>query len=204
MRHDEEGVAATRIAIIVGSTRPGRRALTVAEWVRGEAERLRRAGELDAEVEIVDLATVGLPMLDEPVPAIVGEYAGEHTRRWSGIVEGFDGFVFVVPEYNHSFPAAVKNAVDYLFSEWNNKAAGFVGYGLQGGQRAVEQLRLVLAEVSVATVRSQVGLTMAGDFDDDPVACAPCELQHELLRRTLREVSAWAGALRTLRAGVPA
>lgn len=188
----------TRIAIVAGSTRPQRNAALVAGWVLREARRLVEAGELAAEFEVVDLADVDLPMLDEPMPAIFGDHRHEHTRRWARTVDRFDGFVFVVPEYNKSFPAVLKNAVDYLFDEWKDKAAGFVGYGLRGGQRAVEQLRLVLSEVHVATVRTQAGLSIRTDLPDG--TCAPAPEQHELLRIMLAEVVAWSGALQPLRA----
>jgi NAD(P)H-dependent FMN reductase len=159
----------------------------VAQWVVNVAG-LRT----DASFELVDLAEVGLPLLDEPVPAIFGEYAHAHTRAWAAIVGSYDGFVFVTPEYNHSFSAALKNALDYLYAEWNDKAAGFVGLGGNGGLRAVEQLRLVLAELKVATVRTQVALgrgELQGGLQQD-----------EQLNAMLDELVAWASALRSLRA----
>lgn len=189
-----------RIAIIVGSTRPQRRGGLVAHWVHevGQAH--------GADVEIVDLAAQGLPLLDEPAPAIHGRYENAHTLSWAETIARFDAFVFVVPEYNHSFPAAVKNAIDYLFAEWNDKAAGLVGYGVQGGIRAVEALRLVLAEVKVADVRTQVCIDLKRDFVlDDPAdvgRIAPASHQEAVVRRMFDEVTAWAGALATLR--VPA
>lgn len=136
---------------------------------------------------------------------MAGSYANEHTQRWAATVDRFDGFVFVTPEYNHSFPAVLKNAVDYLYAEWNDKAAAFVSYGVAGGTRAVEQLRLVLAEVKVASVRSQVGLTLSTDFTaadaHGPGACAPGRHQHDAADRMLDELIAWAGALKRLRTG---
>ncbi|HEX8869596.1 MAG TPA: NADPH-dependent FMN reductase [Lentzea sp.] len=176
-----------RIAVILGSTRPGRRSEAVAQWVVNVA-----SARTDASFELIDLAEVDLPLLDEPVPAIFGEYANEHTRAWASIIGSFDGFVFVTPEYNHSFSAALKNALDYLYAEWNDKAAGFVGLGGNGGLRAVEQLRLVLAELKVATVRTQVALgrgELQGGLQQD-----------EQLNAMLDELVAWASALRSLRA----
>ena len=139
----------TRIAIVVGTTRPGRKAETVARWVHQLA-----AARGDAEFEVLDLESFGLPLLDEPLPPSMGQYSQPHTHAWSAAVAGFDGFVFVTPEYNHGMPGSLKNAIDFLNSEWANKAAGFVGYGVTGGSRSVEQLRLVLAELRVATVRA--------------------------------------------------
>lgn len=192
-----------RIAIVVGSTRPGRRGDQVARWVLEQA-RARTPVEAGVEYELVDLAEFGLPLLDEPVPAAIGDYRHEHTRRWSERVASFDGFVFVTPEYNHAMPAALKNAIDYLFAEWNDKAAAFVSYGLNGGVRAVEQLRLTLAEVKVACVRSQVALGLFTDFAitdmTEPGTFTPAEHHLSVLDRMLGELAAWADALAVLRA----
>lgn len=193
----------TRIAVIVGSTRPGRRADMVARWVEEFA-----AARTDADVELVDLADFDLPLLDEPVPALFGDYRHGHTARWADTIASYDGFVFVTPEYNHSYPAAVKNAIDYLFAEWNNKAAGFVSYGSSGGTRAVEHLRLTLAEVKVAGVRSQVALSLFTDFvitdPTQPGVFSPGEHQEESLAAMLDEVISWSRALKPLREAVAA
>lgn len=190
-----------RIAIVVGSTRPRRRATAVAEWVLTRSRDHFRGRPV--EVELVDIADARLPLLDEPVPAAIGEYCRDHTRRWAETVASFDGFVFVVPEYNHSVPAALKNAIDFLFTEWNDKAAGFVSYGVDGGIRAVEHLRLTLAEVKVACVRTQVALGLFSDFEIDdvrqPGRLAPGAHRERVLVRMLDEVVAWAQALRPLR-----
>ncbi|MFE6778127.1 NADPH-dependent FMN reductase [Streptomyces sp. NPDC057702] len=191
----------TRIGVIVGSTRPGRRAATVAAWVAEVAARHPTVAS-GVSVEVVDLAAYGLPLLDEPVPAIVGDYRHEHTRRWASTIAAYDGFVFVTPEYNHSFPAALKNALDFLYAEWGDKAAGFVGYGGLGGTRAVEQLRLTLAELRVATVRTQVALSKYTDVElfTDPGAWTPGQDQEAALGELLDEVIAWSRALQPLRA----
>jgi NAD(P)H-dependent FMN reductase len=189
----------TKLAVITGSTRPGRRATQVAEWVRNRA-----TAHLGHAVDVVDLADLALPLLDEPTPAAIGNYRHPHTKRWAGIVGSFDGFVFVTPEYNHSMPAALKNAVDFLFAEWNDKAAGFVSYGINGGTRAVEHLRLTLAEVKVACVRTQVSLGLFTDFDipdmAEPGTFTPAEHHDGILARMLGEVVEWSAALRPLRA----
>ena len=146
---------APRIAIIIGSTRPGRNGEAVAKWVYEIAQK-----RTDAEFELVDIRDFNLPLLDEPIPPSMGQYSKPHTKAWAAKVGSFDGYVFVTPEYNHGVPGALKNAIDFLFREWNDKAAGFVSYGGAGGARAVEQLRLVMAEVQMATVRNQVLLSM--------------------------------------------
>ncbi|KWX01249.1 NADPH-dependent FMN reductase [Carbonactinospora thermoautotrophica] len=195
-----------RIAIIIGSTRPGRRAVAVARWVKEAAGRHPAVKAGDATVEVVDLAEYGLPLLDEAVPAAFGQYSNEHTKRWAQTIDSFDGFVFVTPEYNRSMPAALKNAIDFLYAEWRNKAAGFVSYGVHGGTRAVEHLRLALAEVKIADVATQVSLPVFTDFTftdptdpTDPGVVTPGEHQEPTLFRMLDEIIAWSGALKPLR-----
>src|SRR6266478_9793820 len=147
-----------RIAVIIGSTRPGRNSEAVAKWVYKTAKK-----RTDAEFELVDIKDFNLPLFDEPMSPIMGQYSKSHTKTWAAKIDNFDGYVFVTPEYNHGIPGALKNAIDFLFAEWNNKAAGFVSYGGASGARAVEQLRLVLAEVQMASVRLQVLLSMYSD-----------------------------------------
>src|SRR5688572_7966133 len=134
-----------RIGIIIGSTRPGRVGDQVARWVLEQA-----SARTDAEFELVDLNDFALPHLDEAVPASMGQYANAHTKAWAQKVDSFDGYIFVTPEYNHSTSGALKNAIDFVYAEWNNKAAGLVSYGSAGGTRAAEHLRLILAELQVA------------------------------------------------------
>ena len=143
------------VGIIIGSTRPGRKGEAVAKWAYGIARKRN-----DAEIELVDIQDFDLPLLDEPMPPSMGQYSRNHTRKWSEKIASFDAYVFVTPEYNHGTSGALKNAIDFLYGEWVNKAAGFIGYGGAGGVRAVENLRLVMAEQQVATVRSQVGLSL--------------------------------------------
>src|SRR6476661_4039278 len=150
-----------KIGIIIGSTRPGRKAEVVARWVYDIATK-----RSDASFEIVDIAEFNLPLLDEAIPPSMDQYEKPHTKVWAAKVATFDAFVFVTPEYNHSTSGALKNAIDFLFREWNDKAAGFVGYGGAGGTRAVEQLRLVMGEIKIATVRNQVMLSLMTDFEN--------------------------------------
>lgn len=183
----------TRIAVILGSTRPGRIGEGVAQWVYENA-----ALRDDAEYELVDVADYALPLLDEPVPPSMGRYSRPHSFAWAEKIASFDGYVFVTAEYNHSIPGALKNAVDYLFAEWNNKAAGFVAYGSAGGTRAVEHLRLVMAELRVATVRAQVALSLFRDFADMS-RFEPGPRRAGELGVVLDEVVAWSEALAPLR-----
>jgi len=183
----------TKIAIIIGSTRPGRSGEAVARWVHDIATKRQ-----DAEFELVDLKDFGLPPLDEVMPAAMGQYSHPHTRAWAETIDSFDGYVFVTPEYNHSTSGALKNAIDFLYAEWNNKAAGFVSYGSAGGTRAVEHLRLVMGELQVADVRAQVALSLFTDFEHFSVL-NPAAHQEDTVTAMLDQVVAWGEALQPLR-----
>jgi NAD(P)H-dependent FMN reductase len=183
-----------KIAIIIGSTRPGRNGEAVARWVNDIAQK-----RSDAAFELVDIKDFNLPLLDEPVPPSQGQYSHAHTKAWAAKIASFDAFVFVTPEYNHGTSGALKNALDYLYREWNNKAAGFVSYGSAGGARAVEQLRLVMAELQIADVRAQVMFSLHTDFENFKVF-KPAARHEQSVNAMLDQVIAWGGALKTLRA----
>jgi NAD(P)H-dependent FMN reductase len=152
----------------------------------------------DADFDLIDLADYPLPHLDEPIPPSMGQYQNEHTRQWAAIIAQYDGFVMVTPEYNHSTSGVLKNAIDYLFSEWNNKAVGFVSYGSVGGARATEHLRLISGELKMADVRTQVALSLFTDFKNFS-ELAPNERQAQTLNTLFDEVVAWSEALAPLR-----
>src|SRR5437870_10005931 len=182
-----------RIGIILGSTRPGRNGEAVAKWVYQIAQK-----RSDAEFELVDIKDFNLPLLDEPIPPSMDQYSKEHTTAWAAKIDSFDAFVFVTPEYNHGISGALKNAIDFLYKEWNNKAAGFVGYGGALGVRAVEHLRLVMGELQVADVRAQVGLSLFSDFENYSVF-KPAPHHEQSVNAMLDQVIAWGGALKRLR-----
>lgn len=199
----------TRIAIIVGSTRQHRRGRLVADWVYEYGRTNSPAG---VEFDLVDLSDFSLPVLDEPYPAAWGIYQNDHTRRWAETIDVYDGYVFVVAEYNHGVPGPLKNAIDYLYDEWNNKSAGFVSYGADGGVRAVEQMRTIAAELGLADVREQVVLSTYSDFDyaesdiSHPAATGtfdPAARHADDLSATLHSVVVWAEALAPVRTSVP-
>jgi NAD(P)H-dependent FMN reductase len=183
----------TRIGIILGSTRPNRNGEQVATWVYDIASR-----RSDAEFELVDLRDYPLPHLDEPLPPSMGQYQNEHTRQWADKIASFDGFVIVTPEYNHSTSGVLKNAIDFLYAEWNNKAVGFVSYGAAGGARAAEHLRLVAGELQMADVRQQVVLSMFTEFENFS-AFKPGGHNLAALDVLLDQVVAWSAALAPLR-----
>jgi NAD(P)H-dependent FMN reductase len=182
-----------KIAVILGSTRPGRKGEVVADWVLARAKE--RTG---ADYELVDLLDFPLPHLDEAVPASRGAYAGEHTKAWAARIGEFDGFIFVTPEYNHSTSGVLKNAIDYLYAEWNNKAAAFVSYGVLGGARAIEHLRAISSELQIAHVRQQLSFSLLTDFENFS-AFKPAA-QHDAAATVLfTQLESWAGALKATR-----
>jgi NAD(P)H-dependent FMN reductase len=184
-----------KIGIILGSTRPGRNGEAVARWVHEIAQRRQ-----DAEYQLIDIAQFNLPLLDEPVPPSMGQYSKDHTKRWAAAIAPLDAYVFVTPEYNHSTSAALKNAIDFLYAEWNNKAAGFVSYGSAGGARAVEHLRLIMAEVQIATVRAQVMLSLMTDFENYS-AFKPADRHEASVGTMLDQLITWGNALKAVRTG---
>jgi NAD(P)H-dependent FMN reductase len=192
----EQEAPVTRIGIILGSTRPNRNGEQVAKWVL----ELASARE-DAEFELVDLRDYPLPHLDEPLPPSFGQYANDHTKQWAAKIASFDGFVIVTPEYNHSTSGVLKNAIDFLYAEWNNKAVGFVSYGAAGGARAVEHLRLVAGELQLAAVRQQVVLSLITEFENFSVF-KPGDYNLEAVTTMIDQVVAWSTALAPLRAAV--
>ena len=185
-----------KIAIIIGSTRPGRIGEGVAQWVYQAAQK-----RSDAKFELVDIKDFNLPVLDEPVPPSMvsdGNYTKPHTRKWSETIASYDAFIFVSPEYNHGICGALKNAIDFLFYEWNNKAASFVSYGSAGGVRAVEQLRLVMGEIKVAAVRAQVTCSLMTDFENFKTL-KPTPRHEKSLNAMIDDLLAWGEAMKTVR-----
>jgi NAD(P)H-dependent FMN reductase len=182
-----------KIAIILGSTRPGRNGKAVADWVVEKASV--RTG---AKYELVDLADYPLPHLDEAAPPAFGQYANDHTKAWAATIASYDGFIFVTPEYNHSTSGVLKNAIDYLYNEWNNKAAGFVSYGSLGGARAIEHLRAISSELQIAHVRQQVSFSLFNDFENFSTF-KPGAQHDDSATALFDQLESWAGALKTVR-----
>ena len=181
------------IGIILGSTRPNRNGEAVAKWVFGQVQ-----GRTDASYELVDIKDFNLPLLDEPIPPSQGKYSQPHTKRWAEKIGSLDAFIFVTPEYNHATSGALKNAIDFLYREWNNKAAGFVSYGSAGGARAVENLRLIMGELQIADVRAQVMFSLATDFKNYS-EFAPDPRHEKELDAMLKQLLLWGEAMRAVR-----
>lgn len=182
-----------KVAIITGSTRPNRVNETVAKWVLNLTTE--RTG---ASFELVDIADFNLPLLDEPVQPSMHQYSKQHTKVWSEKINSFDAYIFVTPEYNHSTSGALKNAIDFLYTEWNNKAAGFVSYGSAGGARAVEHLRLIMAELQVADVREQVMFSLETDFVNY-TEFTPADYHKDKVKAMIDQVISWGSAMQTVR-----
>ena len=166
-----------RIAIVICSTRPGRINPVVSQFVWDQIAQQRVVQDNAVQVELLDVASQHLPLYDEPVvpsrcPADdpTAHYAHAHTRAWSARVRQFDAFIFVTPQYNWSVPAALKNALDYLFHEWSGKPAGIVSYGHRGGGKAADHLRQILAGLRMGpVVEPAVALKLLKGAPDDKV-----------------------------------
>lgn len=183
-----------KIGIITGSTRPGRNSIQVAETLKQWADKRG-----DAEYEVIDIDDYNLPMYDEPISAGYSQdYQTPEAKPWSEKIASMDGYIFVAPEYNHGITSALKNAIDYLYVEFNNKAAGIVSYGSTGGVRAAEMLRLVLAEMQVATVRTHVAMSLFTDFENMS-EFKPADIHEETFNTELDQLLAWSKALKTVR-----
>ena len=188
----------TKIAIVTGSTRPGRVNKQVADWVLANA-----SARIDADFEVVDIADYNLPLLDEAYPAAYQNYQNDHTKVWSAKISEFDGFVFVTGEYNHTVMPALANALSYLNIEFNNKAAGIVSYGSMGGARAAEHLRNVLSELQIAHVRNQVMFSLFTDFENF-ADFKPTEQNAGTLAPMLDQLVVWTRAMESVRAELAA
>ncbi len=180
-----------KIGIIVGSTRPGRLGSGIGEWVLEEAKQ-----HSGADFEIIEIADYDLSLLGEAtVPGAANRnYENPNTTRWSQKIDELDGFVFVTPEYNHSVPAAMKNAFDVISPEWSDKTVAFVGYGADSGIRAVEHWRTIVANSHLYAVRPQLSLSLFTDFG--ATGFAPDERRQGELKGLLDVLIALTGKIR--------
>jgi NAD(P)H-dependent FMN reductase len=185
-----------KIAIVISTTRATRFGHKPAEWVKSIA-----AERSDMAVEILDLRDYPMPFFDEVASNAWLPTTNEVAQRWQKKVAEFDGFVFVTAEYNHGIPAVLKNALDYAYPEWNKKAAALVGYGAVGGSRAVEQLRMVAAELQLATIRIGVYIQGADFMAALREGKDLKEIAHlqQGVRDMLDQLAWWTAALKTAR-----
>ena len=187
-----------KLAILIASTRPGRAGLPIAQWFRARAQAHARF-----EIELLDLAELNLPMMDEPNHPRLRRYTQQHTKDWSAMVEGFDAFVFVTCEYNNGYPAPLKNAIDYLHHEWHYKPVAFVSYGgVAAGTRSVQQLKQVVTTLKMTPLSEAVNIPFHTQFIDEEGAVQANEVMEQAADTMLDELLRTEAALRSLR--VPA
>lgn len=183
----------TKIQILTSTTRPGRVSIQVAQWALEQAQK-----RSDAEFELVDIADFNLPMYDEPIPPKAHNYQHDYTKKWAEKVEQADGYIIVTGEYNHGMPAALKNALDYVYAEWNNKSLGIISYGSAGGVRAAEHLRGVAGELQLADISNQ--LVIFGHTNiENWTTFVPDEKLEQNLVGVFDKTIEWANALAPLR-----
>jgi NAD(P)H-dependent FMN reductase len=191
------------LQIIIASTRPGRVGPSVAAWI---AQRAASHGGFD--VEVIDLAEVDLPMFNEPKHPRFGEYVYPHTKKWSATVARADAFIFVMPEYNYGFNAAIKNAIDYLHAEWQHKPIAFVSYGgVAAGTRAVQMLKQVVTTLKMVPVVESVNIPFVQQFLDDEKRLQPNDVMENAAGAMLDQLARLTEAMRTMRgpaSGTPA
>ncbi|MFE3515806.1 NADPH-dependent FMN reductase [Streptomyces sp. NPDC059166] len=184
-----------RLHVIIASTRPGRTGPAVADWFTAVAEK---HGGFD--IRVVDLAEVGLPLLDEPNHPAAREYTKQHTKDWSATVDEADAFVFVAPEYNYGINAALKNAIDYLYFEWQYKPVGIVSYGnTSAGLRAAQMTKQVVTTLKMVPVTESVAIHFIGSHIGDDGSFTGTEAMAEAATGMLDEIAKLAEALRPLR-----
>lgn len=184
-----------KLLIIVSSTRPGRRGEAIAEWF---IARAREHGEFD--VEVADLVELDLPFLDEPNHPRLRQYTHAHTRAWSEQVEDADAFVFITPEYNHGYPATLKNAIDFLHHEWAHKPVAFVSYGgVAAGTRAVAQLIPIVSVLQMKPLPQQVNIPFFTQFINEDDQLEPNDTMEQAAQTMLDALVCAEAALRPLR-----
>lgn len=181
------------LQIIIGTTRPGRNSPAVGKWTAEIAQK-----RTDAAIEVVDLADYNLPIFNEVMSPAYAPVTDENAKKWSTKIAQADGYIFVTAEYNRSVPGVFKNAIDFLYNEWNNKAVGFVGYGNTGGSRAIEHLRGIAGELQLADVRTAVQLSLFTDFENMS-QFKPADRHEQTLNTMLDQLISWSSALMTVR-----
>lgn len=185
-----------RLMIIIASTRPGRVGAPVARWIRDRAE-----ARGDFEVELVDLAALNLPFMDEPKHPRLRQYVHQHTKDWSAQVDAADAFVFVMPEYNFGFTAPLKNAIDYLHTEWQYKPVGLVSYGgVSAGTRAAQMIKQVVTTLKMTPLTEAVSIPFVNQFINSDGEVEANETMEIAATAMLDEMQRWVEALRSLRA----
>jgi len=188
-----------KLKIITSTTREGRKGIVIAEWITQLASRLE-----NVDVELLDLAVINLPMMNEPHHPRLHYYTHEHTKRWSEKITEADAFIIVLAEYNYGFPAPIKNAIDYLFQEWKYKPVGLVSYGgASGGLRSTQMLKQVLTTLSMVPLTEQVNIHFFTKFINDEEKFVPDESIEKSAHGMIAELRRWSVALKSMRNSQP-
>lgn len=183
------------LKIITASTRPGRKGPALASWIFETAKK-----HTEFSVELLDLADINLPFLDEPNHPRLQQYTKEHTKKWSGIISSADAFIFVTPEYNYGYPATLKNAIDFLYREWNYKPVGFVTYGgIAGGTRSMQAIKQVVNAVKMVAVVEAVNVPFFEKYIDEHNVFNADEHMQKAAEGMLKELLKWAEMLANMR-----
>ncbi|GAA4577393.1 NADPH-dependent FMN reductase [Planotetraspora kaengkrachanensis] len=186
----------SKLEIIVASTRPGRVGIEIGRWI--ESEAVAHGGF--SEIELIDLAEVNLPFMNEPNHPRLGEYVHQHTRDWSRKVAEADAFVFVMPEYNYGYNAELKNAIDYLHREWQYKPVGLVSYGgIAGGTRAAQMIKQVVTTLKMTPLFEAVSIPFVRQFIDDDNKLVPNDVMTGAAKAMFDELVVVTEALGALR-----
>jgi NAD(P)H-dependent FMN reductase len=183
------------LKIIIGSTRPGRKGPSIAEWIFALVKEHK-----EFEVELVDLAIVNLPIFNEPNHPVEQKYEHEHTKKWSNLINHTDAFILVTPEYNHSFPASIKNALDYLYKEWNYKPMAFVSYGgVAAGTRSLQLLKPIITALKMMPVTASVNIPFFSKYIDSNGKFNADESLLKSATVMLKELLIWTDGLKNMR-----
>lgn len=183
------------LKIIVASTRPGRKGPAIAAWIQEIAKQ-----QPEFTVELLDLAEINLPFMDEPNHPRLQQYEHEHTKKWSRTIDAADAFIIVTPEYNHGFPAPLKNALDYLLKEWAYKPVGLVSYGgIAGGTRSIQLLKPVLTALKLVPLAEAVNIPFFAKYLDDQEGFVADETLIGSANHLMTELLHWTKALKPMR-----
>lgn len=184
-----------KLKLIIGSTRPGRKGIAVANWFAGLAKN-----HPEFELEILDLKEINLPFLNEEEHPRLQKYANETTKNWSKKIAEADAFVIVTPEYNFSYPATLKNALDFLFVEWAEKPMAFVSYGgLSAGTRAVQELKSTVTTLAMMPIPQAVNIPFFTQHINQDGVFEGSESLNKSAETALKSLLRWTKALKLMR-----
>jgi NAD(P)H-dependent FMN reductase len=183
------------LKIITSTTRPGRKGISIARWVFSQALQFGKF-----ESELLDLAEIGLPLMDEPNHPRQKNYQHEHTKKWSKMIDSADAFIIVLSEYNFSIPAPIKNAIDFLFHEWRYKPVAFVSYGgVSGGLRSTQMMKQVVTSLNMMPISESISIPFFSKYINDEEDFVPDEIVTKSLQVLLTELERWSEALKKMR-----